>query len=83
MASPFYKIILLDDNKKQDITKKFDNRLISMTYVDNNGFQADTISIVIDDSDQKVNLPTRGAKLEITLGWKDRKSTRLNSSHRH
>ena len=51
MASPFYKIILLDDNKKQDITKKFDNRLISMTYVDNNGFQADTINIVIDDSD--------------------------------
>ena len=79
MASPFYKIILLDDNKKQDITKKFDNRLISMTYVDNNGFQADTINIVIDDSDQKVNLPTRGAKLEITLGWKaDNKKTTLN-----
>ena len=69
MASPFFKILLLDDNNKQDITKKFDNRLISMTFVDNNGFQADTITLVIDDSDQKVNLPKKGVKLEITLGW--------------
>ena len=69
MAIPFFKIILLDDDNKQDITKNFDNRLISMTYVDNNGFQADTITLVIDDSDQKVNLPKKEVKLEITLGW--------------
>ena len=80
MASPFFKIILLDDDNKQDITKKFDNRLISMTYVDNNGSQADTITLVIDDSDQKVNLPKKEVKLEITLGWSaDNKKTTMDN----
>ena len=80
MAKPYFKIILLDDNQQEDITEKFDNRLISMTLVDKNGFQADTITIVIDDSDQKVNLPNRGAKLEITLGWKaDKPKTTIDA----
>ena len=70
MAKPYFKIILLDDEQREDITEKFDNRLISMTIVDKNGLEADTITIVIDDSDQKVNLPKKKAKLEITLGWK-------------
>ena len=70
MAKPYFKIILLDDEQREDITEKFDNRLISMKIEDKNGFQADTITIVIDDSDQKVNLPKTKAKLEITLGWK-------------
>ena len=80
MAKPYFKIILLDDEQREDITEKFDNRLISMTIVDKNGLEADTITIVIDDSDQKVNLPNRGAKLEITLGWKaDKPKTTIDA----
>ena len=80
MASPFFKIMLLNDEKKLDITPKFDNRLISMTIEDNNGFEADTIDLVIDDSDQKIKLPQRGAKLEVTLGWSaDNQNTTINN----
>ncbi|EKN3558922.1 TPA: phage late control D family protein [Yersinia enterocolitica] len=46
------------------------NRLISLTLTDNRGFEADMLELVIDDADQKVALPARGAQIDIALGWK-------------
>ncbi|MHA3603610.1 phage late control D family protein [Yersinia enterocolitica] len=46
------------------------DRLISLTLTDNRGFEADMLELVIDDADQKVALPARGAQIDIALGWK-------------
>ncbi|MDA5487851.1 phage late control D family protein [Yersinia kristensenii] len=46
------------------------DRLISLTLTDNRGFEADMLELVIDDADQKVALPKRGAHIDIALGWK-------------
>ncbi|HDV7158912.1 TPA: phage late control D family protein [Yersinia enterocolitica] len=46
------------------------DRLISLTLTDNRGFEADMLELVIDDADQKVALPKRGAQIDIALGWK-------------
>ncbi len=46
------------------------DRLVSLTLTDNRGFEADMLELVIDDADQKVALPKRGAQIDIALGWK-------------
>ncbi|CQH08615.1 regulator of late gene expression [Yersinia enterocolitica] len=46
------------------------DRLISLTLTDNRGFEADMLELVIDDADQQVALPARGALIDIALGWK-------------
>ena len=52
-----------------DITQNFSDRLISLTMTDNRGFEADQLDIELDDSDGLVELPPRGAKLTLWLGW--------------
>lgn len=37
---------------------------------DNRGFEADQLDIEFDDADGKVELPRRGAKIAVSLGWK-------------
>lgn len=46
------------------------DRLVSLTLTDNRGFEADMVELVIDDADQQVALPKRGAQIDIALGWK-------------
>ncbi|MWN89853.1 phage late control D family protein [Gilliamella sp. Pra-s65] len=65
MKQPTYTITI--DNK--DITSNFDKRLISMQITDNRGLDADTISIELDDSDGKLELPKRGVQISVSLGW--------------
>jgi len=52
-----------------DITQNFSDRLISLTMIDNRGFEADQLDIELDDSDGLVELPPRGASLTLWLGW--------------
>ncbi|KJI83168.1 hypothetical protein UO98_20915 [Enterobacter hormaechei] len=52
-----------------DITQNFSDRLISLTMTDNRGFEADQLDIELDDTDGLVELPPRGAKLTLWLGW--------------
>lgn len=54
----------------QDFTKDISSRLSSLVLTDNRGFEADTLEIVLDDSDGKMPLPPRGALLNLELGWK-------------
>ncbi|MCX8578806.1 phage late control D family protein [Gilliamella sp. B2717] len=65
MKQPVYTIAIDD----QDITKNFENRIISMRITDNRGLDADTISIELDDSDGSLELPRRGVQLAVSLGW--------------
>lgn len=53
----------------RDVTAELSNRIISLTLTDNRGFEADTVDITIDDSDGKMAIPDRGAKLSLKLGW--------------
>lgn len=48
---------------------QLDPRIISLELTDNRGFEADELSIVIDDSDGMIELPPRGAELSVSLGW--------------
>ena len=52
-----------------DITQNFSDRLIGLTMTDNRGFEADQLDIELDDADGLVELPPRGAKLTLWLGW--------------
>jgi len=56
---------------KKDITGRFQGRLISLTLTDNSGFEADQLDIELDDSDGKLDLPEKGVRLSLSLGWED------------
>ncbi|PLP32056.1 hypothetical protein CWM92_06255, partial [Klebsiella michiganensis] len=44
-------------------------KLISLELTDNRGFNADELTISVDDSQGDIALPPRGAELSISLGW--------------
>lgn len=46
-----------------------DDRLISLSLTDNRGFEADTIDLTLDDSDGQIIMPSRGARISVSLGW--------------
>ena len=62
---PAYQL-LVDGN---DISPKIRQRLIVLTLTDNRRFEADTIDIVLDDSDGKLAFPSKGAKMQVFIGW--------------
>jgi phage protein D len=54
----------------KDITDTISKRLISLTMIDYREFTADSLKIVLDDSDGQIELPVRGTVLSLSLGWK-------------
>lgn len=46
-----------------------DEKLISLELTDNRGFNADELTISVDDSQGDIELPPRGAELSVSLGW--------------
>jgi phage protein D len=65
--TPDYKI-LADNN---DITAAIRDRLISLTLTDEAGIQSDSISLVLDDRDNAIQLPRKGAQLDVFMGYKE------------
>lgn len=63
--TPIYRITL----DGRDITPKVEPRLESLTLADNRGFEADQLDITLDDSDGQLDIPSRGATLELAIGW--------------
>lgn len=63
--APAYRITIDD----QDISATIRPRLMQLTLTDNRGFEADTVELTLDDSDGKLQLPRRGAQLQVWLGW--------------
>ena len=54
-----------------DITATIQGRLIDLTLTDNRGFEADTLELRLDDTDGLLDLPPRGAVIQLSLGWLD------------
>lgn len=54
---------------KKDITDRFKGRLIELTLTDNCGFEADQLDIELDDSDGLLDMPEKGVRLALSLGW--------------
>ncbi|WP_244859255.1 hypothetical protein [Shewanella dokdonensis] len=65
---PDYRIVV--DGK--DISSKLRPRLISLTLEDKRGFEADTLELQLDDSDGQLQLPRKGASMQVLLGWQGR-----------
>ncbi|MDP0983976.1 phage late control D family protein, partial [Klebsiella variicola] len=43
--------------------------VISLELTDNRGCESDELTIAIDDSDGRIELPPRGAELSGSMGW--------------
>ncbi|WP_417441935.1 phage late control D family protein [Idiomarina sp.] len=63
---PDYEVLV--DGK--DISGLLRSRLVSLSITDKRGFEADTATVVIDDADGMVSIPPRGAKMQVSIGWK-------------
>ncbi|HAH2763371.1 hypothetical protein A8F87_22575 [Escherichia coli] len=50
--------------------KNITQRIMRLTMTDNRGFEADRVTLEIDDADGEVVLPERGTRLSMTMGWK-------------
>lgn len=53
----------------KDVTPNLRERMVSLSLTDNRGFEADTLSITLDDSDGLLQLPQRGTVVSLFLGW--------------
>lgn len=54
-----------------DITGKINSRLISLRLTDKPGMEADELEIALSDHDAALALPTVGATLRVSIGWRD------------
>ncbi|MBP0633302.1 phage late control D family protein [Cupriavidus sp. AcVe19-1a] len=64
---PVYQLVQNGNN----ITSRFQGRLMSLTLTDNRGFEADQLDIELDDHDGMLDLPEKGVRLSLALGWSD------------
>lgn len=64
--APSYRLIVNGTN----ITPTVNGRLIDMTLNETPGDEADTLSITISDHDSAVEIPPKGAEIEMAMGWK-------------
>ncbi|MDO6525426.1 phage late control D family protein [Motilimonas sp. 1_MG-2023] len=65
LTAPAYRITI--DGK--DISARIKPRLMSLDIEDNRGFEADTVSIKLDDADGQLAMPRKGATMQVWLGW--------------
>lgn len=65
LRQPAYKVVV----NGNDITTEIKDRLISLSIVDNKGFETDTVDLALDDSDGSIDMPPRGAKMQVWIGW--------------
>ncbi|MDL4863414.1 phage late control D family protein [Halomonas elongata] len=63
--TPDYRITLAG----QQISPQVDARLQRLRLTDKRGMEADQLDITLEDSDGRLALPPRGAKLHLAMGW--------------
>ncbi|PTU49060.1 late control protein [Pseudomonas plecoglossicida] len=63
----------------KDITALINDRLLLLRTSDKPGMESDEFELRIDDRDQAVSLPSRGAKIEVFLGHSAQALARLGS----
>ena len=66
--TPMFSIVVAG----KDITAQVNDRLLLLRTSDKPGMESDEFELRIDDRDQAVSLPSRGAKVEIRLGYEGR-----------
>lgn len=64
---------------KKDVTALIAERLISINITDETGLVSDTCEILLDNRDEKLEIPPRGAVLEVLLGYEDKPLTKMGS----
>ncbi|EWH00553.1 contractile injection system protein, VgrG/Pvc8 family [Halomonas sp. BC04] len=64
---PGYRISL----QGQTLSPELYARLISLRLTDRRGMEADQLDISLTDDDGRLELPPRGATLELAIGWED------------
>lgn len=53
----------------QNITPVVNGRLIELTLDEHPGDEADTISMTLSDHDNALEIPPKGAKIDLAMGW--------------
>lgn len=66
--TPHYEVILEDS---KDITDNLRSRLISLTLVDSSDDSADLFTIVLSDRDRNLQMPDKGGRISVRLGYKE------------
>lgn len=66
--TPLFRIFAND----QEITAMIRDRLLSLAVSDRAGLHTDTVEIRLDDRDGRIELPNKGAKLNVSIGYKER-----------
>ena len=61
----------------RDITSLINDRLLNLRTSDKPGMESDEFELRIDDRDQAVELPSRGAHIEVYLGYEGQALARL------
>lgn len=64
IKSPGFSITLGDR-----VLTQLDERIMSLSLTDNRGFDADQLTLSVDDSDGRLALPPRGVELAVSIGW--------------
>ena len=62
-----------------NITALIADRLLSAEITDQAGVESDRLTLVIDDRDQRLELPSKGAKIEVSLGYIGQALVRMGS----
>lgn len=62
-----------------NITSLVADRLISAEITDQAGVKSDRLTLVLDDRDQRLDLPSKGAKIEVSLGYAPGPLVRMGS----
>ena len=69
---PVFRIVI---DGRGDITDLVRDRLLSLSVVDEAGRESDSAELRLDDRDNVIDLPPRGAKMTVSLGYDDREET--------
>lgn len=67
--TPQYRIVASGKDWQKDITSLIADRLTNASITDLAGVDADQFSFTVDDRDNAVEWPQRGAKLSVELGY--------------
>lgn len=62
----------------EDITAIIQDRVLELSIVDKPGLESDELTLKLDDRDGRVAMPSKGAKLRISLGWMTAAGPRLD-----
>lgn len=64
---------------EKDITGSLQPRLIGLTVTDNRGFEADMLTLTLDDADGQIQMPERGNIITLAIGWQGSALTEMGT----